>query len=201
MSANRILFLIAVGCLWIAFLHIRIDSSFAASQPSWLSHKANKGVGVYRNPEYGTLTFRVPAEWESRLERDPDRKIETIVFTPPSGNSFMIMVSPLVLKGQKTDFKNQEIAKKQVEQLGSQLLPGAVEDRLDIREIKARYSTGYYYSLTDKAPKPGEWKYLVQGRVGVGVYLLHFTVLTNSANAKEISESLEMFRVADYKKD
>jgi hypothetical protein len=194
-------FLIVAGCTLISFSLGVIGSSAVANQPSWVSQGTDKGVGVYRNPEYGKLTFRVPAEWKSMFERDAEKNTETIIFTPLSRNSFKLMVSPLVSKGERIDFQNQDVAKKQVEQLGSRLLSGATESELRIAEVKGKYSTGYYFLLTDKAPKPGEWKYLVQGRIGVGMYLLHFTILTHTSNATEILQSIKMLSTAEYQKE
>lgn len=194
---RNILLLVAVS-VSITFLLSDTCLSSTANQSSWSSNEENNGPAVYNNPGYGQLNFRVPADWKSKFEKSPEKRTETITFSPRSGNSFMLMIDPLVQKEQKIDFQNQEIMRKQVEQLGNSFLPHARETQLNIREAKGRYSTFYYFSLTDKAPKPGEWECLTQGRIGVGIYLLHFTVLTHSLDAKEIQEAVQVLTSVEY---
>lgn len=157
-----------------------------------------KAISIYNNPDHGSLRFDVPNTWNREFRQSQKKETETLIFTPKSGNSFKLMIDPLVKEGHTINFKNQEIAKRQVEQLGNQMLPHAIEKQLDIGEVKGNYSTGYYFSLTDRAPKSGEWECLTQGRIGVGVYLLHFTIFTHSFEAIEINESLEALGTAQY---
>ncbi len=60
-------------------------------------------------------------------------------------------------------------------------------------------SRGYYFFATDRAPAPGEWKYLTQGAVQVGAIALTFTILTNDGQEADAKAALELIRLAALK--
>jgi len=159
-----------------------------ADKPSTSIHKENRFR--YENPLYGELHFTVPESWKSSHEKSFERQTETIIFTPKSGNSFQLMIDPLA--GRKIPPQDQVTIEEQVERSGKRLLSNAKEKQLKILELKGNYSSGYYYTLTDRAPKPGEWEYITKGRIGAGAYLLNFTIFTHSLDVKEINEALGM---------
>ena len=72
----------------------------------------------------------------------------------------------------------------------------SVEKTLAIRDLAATNGQGYYFLATDRAPAPGEWKYLTQGAVGVGSVLVVFTILTNDGQDDIAAAALDMVRHA-----
>jgi hypothetical protein len=69
--------------------------------------------------------------------------------------------------------------KRLVEQNVERVKPKALEKELAIQEIRGASAVGYYISVTDRAPKAGEFKYMLQGTIRVGELLVTFTVLTH----------------------
>jgi hypothetical protein len=187
MRANRILFLTSV-----IFLSVFMPHTCNALSSS--ENQSNSLAGKYYNLDYGSLRFRVPEGWKNTLDDGSGKSFQTLSFTPLNGNSFQLMVSVFTKKEIGIDPKNPEAIKRSVKKKGTSLLAQAVENRLDIRELKGAHSTGYYFSLTDKAPKPGEFEFLTQGYIGLSQYLILFSVFTHNSQAMEISESLEMLR-------
>jgi hypothetical protein len=77
-------------------------------------------------------------------------------------------------------------------------VPESVEGILPIQALRGPHNQGYYFRATDRAPKAGEFKYLMQGIVELGGINLAFTVLTNDGqNATEKAA----LRVAVQKSD
>jgi hypothetical protein len=62
--------------------------------------------------------------------------------------------------------------------------------------MKGINHTGYYFSITDKAPNPGEYRYMTGGSIGVGNLLLNFTILHRVKDAQTVRDALSLLREA-----
>jgi len=82
--------------------------------------------------------------------------------------------------------------RKRVEESGQRLLSRALEADLTVKELAGESALGFYFSLTDRSPKPGEYRHLIQGIAIVGDLSLAFTILYNSPEAEEHRAALEM---------
>jgi hypothetical protein len=63
-------------------------------------------------------------------------------------------------------------------------------------EFQGRSGPGFYFSATDRAPKPGEYKFLTQGIVRVGELSVTFTILTNDGQEAVVKQALEALKGA-----
>jgi hypothetical protein len=110
-----------------------------------------------------------------------------------------LMVTPMRSPtGVNPAFNKPERIRAVLEDGGRNLLPGAVEKELVLRELRGRSADGFCFTLTDKAPKPGEWKYMTQGGVGVADLFLMFTIFTNDSDSTVIQPALEMIANASH---
>jgi len=150
----------------------------------------------YTIPSHGMLKMNVPELWNDKFRQPPNDLPPTIVFEPKSGNSFKILVTVGWNLQKQEGFNSSKSVKNLIEQSGEEALPQAIETELALQELKGVSSTGYYFALTDKAPKAGEFKYLAQGGLGVGDLLLMFTILTNEKDSQVFFDALEMLRDA-----
>jgi hypothetical protein len=75
----------------------------------------------------------------------------------------------------------------------------SVERVLPIQEIKGVDGRGFYFAATDRAPKPGEYKYLTQGMIRVGEIALAFTILTNDGEESVVQAALKILRTAAHR--
>jgi len=91
--------------------------------------------------------------------------------------AFQMLVTPVWRTWPAAPADSADI-KGRVEMRADQVKPKAVEKELVIQEIRGASGVGYYFSATDRAPKPGEFKYMLQGMIRVGELLVMFTVLT-----------------------
>ena len=148
----------------------------------------------YAIPSHGTLKMNVPNTWNDKLQQPAHALPPTIIFEPKSGNLFKVLVTVGWNRQEQEDFNSSKDVKNMTERIGHKALPQAIETELTLKELKGVSSTGYYFVLTDKAPKAGEFKYLAQGGIGVGDLLLRFTILTNEKDSQVLFSALEMLQ-------
>ena len=74
----------------------------------------------------------------------------------------------------------------------------AVEKELRIVELQGRTGPGFDFTATDRAPRPGEFKFMTQGNVQVGGLSVLFTILTNDGQDAVAKQALDMMRGAAH---
>ena len=75
------------------------------------------------------------------------------------------------------------VGARRVRSAADHFLPTAVETSITLHELRVSSGLGYWFSVTDRAPKPGEAKYLTPGVVPAGELLLDFTLLSHDKAA------------------
>jgi hypothetical protein len=155
-----------------------------------------KVVKKYPIPEHGTLELNVPTSWKSEVHQPQENMPPTIIFKPASGDDFQVLVTALWSKKEEPDFNSQDKVRTLVEKDSQKLLPNTVEAKIVLQEIKGVNNTGYYFSVTDKAPNPGEYRYMTRGAIGVGNLLLNTTILHRIKETGSVKDALSMLREA-----
>ncbi len=150
-------------------------------------------------PDHGFLHLAVPADWQDQLRQPPERLPPTIAFRPRRGPAFDILITPIWPMRQDVAPSTAAQLRKMVEQTAEQMKPMAVEKHIEVVELRGTNGIGYYYVATDKAPKPGEYKYLTQGMLRVDSLLVTFTILTNDGQNDVVADALAMLRSAVHK--
>jgi len=147
-------------------------------------------------PSHGTLLLNVPEGWTSSLKQPEGGLPPTISFGPQSGASFVVLVT--VVGGGPAGGGAQDDAKikSMVASAAKSAEAQSVEGSLALQSLVGAAGRGYYFRATDRAPKPGEWKYLAQGMLPTGGVTLAFTILTNDGQAPIEKAALEMIRLA-----
>jgi hypothetical protein len=95
------------------------------------------------------------------------------------------------------DFNSPAKLRALVEQDGQRILPKAVESKLVVQQMRGVQNIGYFFSLTDKAPNPGEFRYMTRGGIGVGNLLLNATILYRVKDSECVKDVLSMLREAN----
>ena len=155
-----------------------------------------KAIRKYPIPEHGTLELNVPAPWKGEIHKPRENMPPTIMFNPAQGNDFQVMIIVLWGKTGDQDFNNQEKVRTFVEKDGQKLLPNISETKIVLTEIKGVSYSGYYFSVTDKAPNPGEYRYMTRGAIGVGNLFLNFTILHRVRDSQAVRDALSILREA-----
>lgn len=148
--------------------------------------------------ELGRLSLNFPDTWLDTMTRSPDSNGTTIKFTPKSGSPFEVIVSAgMVIPASETRDPS-EVARAIAGDAASGAVLQAVEPELAIVELKGDEATAHYFSATDKAPKPDEFKYLTQGAVVTGRVLMIFTILTNDDSHAADANAIDMIKTLTF---
>ncbi len=153
-------------------------------------------IKKYPIPGHGELELTVSNGWKSEIHRSQEFMPPTLIFSPKKGNDFQLLITVLWDAAGKQDFRSPDKLKAFVMKDGQKLLPKAIEKELTVQQMRGIHSIGYFYTLTDKAPNPGEFRYMTRGGLAVGNLLLNFTVLYRKENSPFFAEALSVLREA-----
>jgi hypothetical protein len=160
------------------------------------SAAAQKTIRKYPIPEHGTLELNVPTPWKAEVHKPQENMPPTIIFNPAKGNDFQVMITVLWGKTGEEGFNSREKARASVEKDGQKLLPNIAETKIVLTEIKGVTNSGYYFSVTDKAPNPGEYRYMTRGAIGVGNLFLNLTIFHRVRDSQSVQDALSILREA-----
>lgn len=156
----------------------------------------SKTLKKFSIPENGVLELNVPTTWQAKVQTGQEKMPPTLVFRPARGDDFRVLITVLWSKTGNQHFNSPEKIRMLVEREGHTLLPKAVETKLIIQQMRGVHNIGYFFSLTDKAPKPGEFLYMTRGAMTVGNLLLSATILYRVQDSESLKEALTMLREA-----
>ena len=160
------------------------------------SATGQKALRKYPIPEHGTLELSVPTPWKAEVHKPQENMPPTIIFNPAKGNDFQVMITVLWGKTGEQDFNSREKVRTSVERDGQKLLPNISETKIVLTEIKGVSNSGYYFSVTDKAPNPGEYRYMTRGAIGVGNLFLNLTIFYRVKDSQSVRDALSILREA-----
>jgi hypothetical protein len=116
----------------------------------------------------------VPLSWSDQVQKPPNRLPPTIAFKQSTGAPFYILITPLWQIGNAIPAMAPLAMKKKVTAAADNAQAQAVESTIEIKELVGASGVGYYFSATDRAPKPGEYKFITQGMIRVGQVTVTF---------------------------
>jgi hypothetical protein len=154
----------------------------------------------YPLADHSSIQLNVPASWKDEVRQPPKGLPPTIWFGPQTGASFKALVTPLWPRKKDVPPASADKIRQLVHQEARRVKPVAVEKTIAIKELKGSSSIGYYFSVTDRAPKKGEYKYMTQGIIRIGEVLTTFTILTNDGQESIVSEAIAMLKGAVHEK-
>lgn len=148
----------------------------------------------FRDRLDGTCVARFTAHDSFEIKSGPAKDWGRTYTIRPRGNKkFTLLVSVIKTPGGSG---GSAFIREQVEEQGKKVMEGAVEKSLEIKELKADGAAGYYYRLTDRSPRPGEFLYMMQGQVGRAETLVTFTYLFNYDNDAELERVMTTVKSA-----
>jgi len=165
-------------------------ASSAAAQPF-----GAMGIRSYPLPEHGALVLELPSDWTQEFRRVRDLP-PTIVLAPASGDAFRALITPLWKPEGGVPIRDQTDMQRLIDMDLGEMLPTAVEKNVSVHPINGKDSTGYYFLVTDKAPRSGEYPYAVRAGIVTGDLLLSATILCRAKDAPGIAATIEALRTA-----
>jgi len=144
-------------------------------------------------PGGGSLVLPVPAGWKQSRQSS---EIPTIALTPEAGNAFVVLVTPLVRPDGVMAPADAESLRSLVSSSAQHAASQAAEKSLPVQDLRGGNAQGHYFSATDRAPKPGEFKYLTQGAVAIQGLPVSFTILSNGDPQQATDPAFRMLKAA-----
>lgn len=192
LKTKRTITITAIGvlCVCLAVVSSAGEQSATGVQPR-----------SFALPQHGKLTLNVPSAWKQNVRQSPGDLPPTIMLSPDQGNDFKVLITPLWSPKKDPNFNRPVEVKRLIGNELREMLPSAVEKEVSVQEFKGIDGTGYYFLVTDKAPKPGEYPYAVGAGVGVGDLLLSVTALCRSKEAAAITATIKALQEAQQTKE
>jgi hypothetical protein len=164
---------------------------------SSLAHAEETAVRSYPLPEHGAFQVKVPESWQDSASQPGSGSPPTITFTPRSGAPFKILVTALRSAKPDLEMPTADELKAKVQRAADGAAQQAVEKTIEVKLLKGPANIGYYFAATDRAPKPGEFRFLNQGIITVKDLLVGFTILTNDGQDAVVTAALSMLSEAE----
>ena len=169
-----------LGCLLL---------SFATAATAVAADGEKKAFAL---PDNSKLELAIPAGWKDEL------KEKSLALSPREGAPFQVVLTPVARQKPGASADTTIQMRHNVQQAADKVKPSALEPYLAVEDLKGASGPGYYFSATDREPKPGEFKYLSQGMLLVGDVVVAFSILTNDAQEKVRDQALAMLKSASH---
>ncbi len=171
--------------------------SISLQQKLAAATKTGKRERRYPLGDYGSLRIEFPSSWKDEVQQVANVP-PTIFLTPTPDNASLALISPIW--GVKKEALQEEAIRESVQRSAEKAKSQSVEKTLKPVGLQGASGKGFYFFSTDKAPKPGEWKYMTQGVLVVGELMVTFTILTNDKQSEVIKETLTILKEARHLK-
>ena len=147
---------------------------------------------AYSLGSHGKLELRMPAGWQDQVADQDSEMPPTITFSPTAGADFRVLVTPIWPARPDMPGPTAETLRRIASMTAERIGPQSVEKTLTIKSLKHGANSGYYYTATDPAPKPDEYRLMNQGVIGLGDLVVSFTILTNDGQEDVVRKALAM---------
>ena len=148
----------------------------------------------YEVPGHGGLHLTLPQPWCEDVRRSaPDFPL-VITLQPNAGNEFHVEVTAVPVP---VEVRDPDVAAWVHRHMSSDLAEDSSsveESAVQLSDLSGAHAAGYYYALTDKTAKPGEYKYLLVAAVKMGSLVVRVRALTNDPERKAFDSVLAMLR-------
>ncbi len=151
----------------------------------------------YPLPNHGKIQLNFPKSWKSKILQPKNNLPPTIAFLSKTTSSFQVLMTPLWPGSEKVS-PNQGNIKKNIEQIIEQVKPISKEKEIPIKELKGKSGDGYYFSMTDKESKPGEFIHMTQGMYQLGELLITFTAFWNDGAGNISDKTIRILESATH---
>jgi hypothetical protein len=144
----------------------------------------------------GQMKLQLPADWAEETKSPKPGAPLTLAFRPLQGARFLIRIVASWDENAGGSFNSDGRLQEITMAAGNQFLPRAVEKQLKLQEIKGESVRGYYFLLTDKAPRAGDYEVMAQGAASLDGALILFTYLGYPGGEAELQKLLSVLRGA-----
>jgi len=144
-----------------------------------------------RIPGWGTLTFPLPDNW--RVQRSADSP-PSLTLGPDRGQRFEVKILPFTSPQPGIPPSTPESLSGQANANAKYRARDAEEAVISVLQFRTADAFGYYYSFTDKAPKPREFRYFTEGLAQIAGYPILFVVSSEHASPELVTTVLKVLQ-------
>jgi hypothetical protein len=142
------------------------------------------------------LWLTIPAAWNEKFDSPQKNMPPGVWLTPRQGGSFNVLITPLSVTPMGAAMSDDNRLRAIVTSAARNALAKSVEMTIPVHELTGPSVHGFYFFATDRAPAPGEWKFLTQGMINIDGVPFAFTILTNDGQEAVAKLALELVRNA-----
>jgi hypothetical protein len=153
----------------------------------------------FKLPRRGALMLDVPQSWANLVNSESKDLPPTITLRPRRGNDFNLMITPLWSEKNQKGFNSPAKVKEMVLALAKDAAPQSVEKSLIVEEIRRDKGAAYYFFATDRAPKAGEYPFVIQGVIGIDDLLVPMSLVFRDKDSETVDIVLNLFSTARKK--
>lgn len=154
----------------------------------------------YELPNLDTLELALPAGWQDETDVPPGGIPLTIRLYPAAGAPFEVFVTPESPEPTAGDVRDTEALREAVRDAALRIQAQAVEESIEIRRLQGGSGIGFYFTATDRAPQPEEFRNMNQGALQAGELTLWFTILSNDGQEAVVADALAMLQSAVHRR-
>jgi hypothetical protein len=142
------------------------------------------------------LWLTIPAAWNQKFESPDKNTPPSVWLTARQGPTFNVPMTPLTGTPAGPALSDENKLRSIVTAAARSALSQSVEMTIPVHDLTGPEAHGFYFFATDRAAKPGEWKYLTQGMININGAPFAFTILTNDGQEAIAKAALELIRNA-----
>jgi hypothetical protein len=142
------------------------------------------------------LWLTIPAAWNQKFDSPEKNTPPGVWLTPRQGPSFNVLITPLSGTAAGGAMSDENKLRAIVTSAARNALSQSVEMTIPVQNLTGPHVHGFYIFATDRAPKPGEWKYLTQGMINIDGAPFAFTILTNDGQEAVAKAAMDLIRDA-----
>ncbi len=146
-------------------------------------------------PDGGRLELVLPASWQSTHQTVGPSV--TVRLSPKSSGDFLVLITVIPVQ-PGTPIPTPEGLRAAVLEFGKEKLSTALQDHIELDEIKGSQMVGYLFHLTDRNPEkgPGDYREVNGGTLLIGKHVLAVTILSHSGDEATVDEAKRLLAAA-----
>ncbi len=150
---------------------------------------------LFQLPGFGSLAIPTSESWIA-VQQENTELLPTFGLRETAAGQDRLIVSVVPLDADGTPSVEQ--LRAELEQAFEQMKGQVREEQPELCQINTISGHGYFFTVTDRAPKPGEFLFMTSGLIATGSVLLTFTILTNPQEQILFARALATVRSACY---
>lgn len=160
---------------------IMIFAAFAGAWLPWaaVAQETRWRLHSFELENFGTVEWQYPVSWGKEPEIQTGENVTVLRFGPYGPKAKPEFMVVLNAQPAIADSVTDEQLKGMLEGFAEALKSSAQESEIPLNKVTGKNAFGYYFSMTDRESKWGEFDYLTQAGITSGRLVLTFQFLSS----------------------